>query len=416
MLSAAVASLIFFQFRVPLFGETLSLNLADPFALLALAAVVSHFVNTHTLPVWRWREFNRMLLAISVLLLFAFIYGARTIGVTPWAFGNRLVGWLVLLGYLCIGPLTISYLGMRGIRRFFETLVVTASIVVLSCTFVRWMGMGEKILNFEGYAGNRNAFAFQMLACSVLLVAFFQYQARQAQRLPKLLWRNRLFVFFHGLILAGLSFSASRAGIGTAVILFVFVWITRLTDRRMLLFSLLWAVVLIGSVWIWDLPQFGHTRIIGPLAVVSESSDLARLMAIRYGMEMWLDSPFLGAGLGVFIERSSLWFKQPLVIHCTPVWILVEFGLVGALVLFTAFCRLCLFAYRQRSTTPYVCRAVFLLLGVFAIFGTVHEIFYQRIFWLILGACLALPFHSPLSPRAPANLAKFSDAKPLVRS
>jgi hypothetical protein len=33
-----------------------------------------------------------------------------------------------------------------------------------------------------------------------------------------------------------------------------------------------------------------------------------------------------------------------------------------------------------------------MLLGVFAVFCVAHEIFYQRLFWLVLGALLAKPF------------------------
>lgn len=117
------------------------------------------------------------------------------------------------------------------------------------------------------------------------------------------------------------------------------------------------------------------------------------------GLEMWRDAPLLGAGLGVFIEKSPLWFEKPIIIHCTPIWILAEFGLAGALILFTAFFRLWAFTWRARlirfGKEKHL--AIFMLLGVFAIFGAVHEIFYQRIFWLILGACLALPFHATLS-------------------
>ncbi|MDR1350402.1 MAG: O-antigen ligase family protein [Zoogloeaceae bacterium] len=438
MLSIVATGLVFFQFHVVLFGETLNLNLADPFALLALAATVSHCISARAPLVWRWREFNKTLLVISVLLLFAFVYGARTIGVTSWALGGRLIGWLVLLGYLCIGPLTVSCLGMRGMRRLFETLVVMAGIVVLSCVLVRCLalaGWADNLIpgNFEGYAGNRNAFAFQMLACSVLLIAFSQYQARQARRLPRLLNRNRLLVFFHGLILTGLVLSASRAGIGAGVVLFLFVWAARLVDRRMLLSSIMWAA-LIWMILVWVLPWLA-AWVLGNAALVKnadavnrlarlqsgfshESSNLVRWETIRHGLEMWLDSPFLGVGLGVFIEKSMLWFGRPTVIHSTPVWILVEFGLVGAFILFMAFFRLCVFAWRSRQAASRFDRAVFMLLGVFAVFGAVHEIFYQRIFWLALGACLALPLHASFVPYAPnsGNPRKFPDARSPVRS
>jgi hypothetical protein len=44
-----------------------------------------------------------------------------------------------------------------------------------------------------------------------------------------------------------------------------------------------------------------------------------------------------------------------------------------------------------------------MLLLVFLIFGLVHEIFYQRIFWLILGAAMALPGYSSLELKKTSN-------------
>jgi hypothetical protein len=91
-----------------------------------------------------------------------------------------------------------------------------------------------------------------------------------------------------------------------------------------------------------------------------------------------------------------LWHGDPIVIHSTPVWILADFGLLGALVLGAIYVRMLLFSCKRSSrAAPF--RAVAMILGIFAIFGLVHEIFYQRTFWLALGICLALPFRPPSS-------------------
>jgi len=49
-------------------------------------------------------------------------------------------------------------------------------------------------------------------------------------------------------------------------------------------------------------------------------------------------------------------------------------------------------------------RAAVMLLGVFVIFSLVHEIFYQRIFWLVLGLCLAMPYRDRLPKKLPKIL------------
>jgi hypothetical protein len=171
----------------------------------------------------------------------------------------------------------------------------------------------------------------------------------------------------------------------TGAILFVTAWIARLSDRRMLVLSVVFAII------VWGLPQL----FVGPAmeaiqsAFSREVSNQERWETIIRGFHMWLESPWLGAGLGVFIERSAEWFKQPLVIHSTPVWILAEFGLLGAGIFVGGFVMLARFLLRSGSASA-ACRIVAMSLLVFVIFGLVHEIFYQRIFWLVLGAALAV--------------------------
>jgi hypothetical protein len=415
--STATAILVFFQLHVPLLGGVFALNLADAFALIALAAVVSHSIGARVFPAWRVPGFNKMLLAVSALLLFAFAHGLPVIGVTQWALAGRLTGWLVLLGYLAIGVLTIAYLGFSGMRRFLETLVITACVIVIVQVLLRWGAASGWIAaagiphNFEGYAGNRNAFAFQMLACSALLIAWSQpcRKIRQGLRASHLVAPSRkweiFFILAHGLILAALLFSGSRAGIGTGVALLVLAGAAGLGDRRVLLQSvicagLIWMFVVMGLPLLSHAinalgghPAPGNPGVGAALKIVSVASDAERWETLRRGLEMWRDAPLLGAGLGVFIEKSTLWSERAIVIHSTPVWILAEFGLLGALLLIALFARLLVFACRHRFRSPAY-RAVVLLLAAFAIFGQAHEIFYQRIFWLVLGICLALPFPS----------------------
>jgi uncharacterized membrane protein YbhN (UPF0104 family) len=416
-LSMATAILVFFQIHLPLFGGEIALNLADPFAIVSLAVVVAYAINERALPVWRIPGFNKMLLAMTLLLVFSFVWGVRTIGVTQWALTGRLIGWLLLLGYVSIGVLTISWLGRQGMRRFLETFVITAGTVVISCAVVRWMIYSgwldiEFPHNFEGYAGNRNAFAFQMLICAGLFFAWSSHQRKTLERLRAMrsilssLYDRRyaIFGFFHGAVLAGLLFSGSRAGVGTILLLlFVSVVFAGLTDRKVLMQSLAHGFAIYLSFTLISLFSFGLQGVhqIDTRFSASAASNIEHLESIRHGLMTWKNQPFFGAGLGVSLEESTLWHGDPIVIHSTPVWILADFGLLGALILGTIYVGMLLFSCRRLSGAPPY-RAVVLILGIFAVFSLVHEIFYQRIFWLILGACIALPFRPQIPYRKPS--------------
>ncbi len=416
-LITATAVLIFFQIHFPLYGGVVNLNLADGFAILALTTVATLSLYTRKLPRWLIPKFNLLLLGVSILLLFAFLNGIQTIGITQWALVSRLLGWLILLGYLCIGILTISYLGRVGVWRFIETMIATVVVIVLFHILMRWLVSSGWIdssnvtVNFEGFSGNRNAFAFQLLTCSVLLLAYTRDHIKGSSQFN--VRNDFLLAAVFGVILAGLAFAGSRAGILSGLILIAISTFTGFANRRLVFRGVIYAFIL-WVIFVWFLPWVSQVtgnmsaqnmpvQIAVQSSLSNVNSSLERLESIRRGFEMWRDSPWLGAGLGVFVETSQQWSKHPIVIHSTPVWMLAEFGLLGAGILIAMLIRILIAIMRNDLDKPGN-RAVIMLLAVFVTFSLVHEIFYQRIFWLALGLCLALPFHDRSPPTSRYNL------------
>ena len=413
VLATMTAALVFFQVHVDFLGATINLNFADPFAILALAAVAAHVATTRHPPAWRVSHANLALVLMSALLVYGFLNGARQIGITQWALAARLLGWLVLLGYLCAGYLMSANAGAHGRRRLFETMIATGAFIVVLQILLRWLGQPDIFTgllhkpNFEGYAANRNAFAFQMLVCCALLLAYSSVQARLHKSAsirsthgggkgeigvairtvlgPTRLW---LYSLLLSVALAGLLLSASRAGLITCAVLIIAAWVTGLAERRVI------AQGVIAAVLIWQSPQIAQwvvsfapwDAIQGPVS--PEASNVDRWRSIIGGLELWSDHPLLGAGLGVFIENNLRSFGHPLVVHSTPVWILAEFGLLGAGIFGWIFYLLGRHALERGTRSPQR-RVVAMLLLSFAIFSLAHEILYQRIFWLVLGAALA---------------------------
>lgn len=395
ILGMVVAVAVFFQVHLSLPGGVVNLNLADPFAILALAAVGLHALFSRQTPAWRIKHFNLALGAISLLLLLGFLRGWLEIGVTQWALGGRLLGWLVLLGYLSAGYLIVANIGAHGLRRLAETLVASAAVVVMLQASLRlldhWgVNTGAQLApNFEGYASNRNAFAFQLLAVMALLLGYSQVYARYSVRMcrPTRAW---IFSVLLGIVLAGLMWTASRAGLLVGLMVLLVAGIGRLADRRMLGWGLIFAAILWAAVWLGA--QSAPVQSVPVQGAFSgDYSDQERWATLTHALELWQESPIIGAGLGVFIAKSSAWLGHPQVIHNTPLWILTEFGLVGVAVMGWAFFLLVRHAIRFDTLQP-ARRILLLLIMAFAIFSFAHEIFFQRIFWFVLGAVLARPF------------------------
>lgn len=425
ILGMVTAVAVFFQFHATLpGGGVINLNFADPFAILALAAVSLHSLFSRRLPVWRINRFNLALGLISLLLLLGFIHGWMSIGITQWALGGRLLGWLALLGYLSAGYLISANAGAHGLRRFSETLLATAVVVILQQALIRllvaWGYFPDLHLTFrfEGYAGNRNAFAFQLLVVMAILLGYSTLYGRHSAILRGSAIRHWVIAFMLGTLLTGLAWSLSRAGILTGAILLAVAAYWRLAERKIIVRSLLFAAMLWSAVWlsgqvhptVTSQPQAptltsqpqASTLTSQPQAPTQsdssrDASNQERWNTFVHAAELWRQSPIFGVGLGVFNAKSPAWFGYPQVIHNTALWFLAEFGVVGLIVMGWIFFQLTRYAIVAQG--PRLVRhALLLLLLAFALFSCVHEIFYQRIFWLVLGALLARPFSAKAAP------------------
>jgi uncharacterized membrane protein YbhN (UPF0104 family) len=403
---------VFFQVYITLPGGVVNVNLADPFAILALAAVVLHCVFNREWPNWRLLRFNQALLVLSLLLILGFVRGWLEIGITQWALGGRLIGWLILLGYLSAGYILLIHAGRHGLRRLVETMAATAAMVVLAQMMLRVLvhwGLNLSVYiapNFEGYAGNRNAFAFQLLTSMVLLLAYTKIFSRYVDRGG---WKHALLIpLMLGAMSVGLVWSGSRAGLAVGAMLLVVASIG-FSDRKTIVRGMLVAAFL------WALSYFATLESAGGLLVQSavqstmqstvqstmqstvqstvqstfsgDYSDTERWATFTHAFDLWRESPLLGAGLGVFIAKSATWLGHPQVIHSTPLWVLAEFGLLGVAVFGWLVWMFCCYFWRERASPIY--RALLMLLAAVSVFSLAHEIFYQRIFWLVLGALLA---------------------------
>lgn len=408
MLGMGVVALMFFQVHVPLAGTILNVNLGDPFALLAFAAVALTLLQARKLPAWRLDGFNGWLIFFTVALIVACAVGIFRFGITPWAVGNKLMGWLVLLGYLFAGYLLVTQHRSVLLRVVEIALTIIFAIVWFKIVIRLTPWLPELALreapNFEGFSGNRNAFSFQLCAVLALTLGYLGTFLK--------LYRAR-FVALAAMMIAiatlllGVMLSGSRTAIVVATVLLA---LSLLFQRRTRWF-VVGSIVLSLAFWVLgtiDLSGlFSHNPAFSsrPSAVAVQSgistpeSDTHRWNANITGLKMWMDSPLLGAGLGGFLHQSQANFGFPLIIHSTPIWLLTEFGLLG----FIAMAWALYIGFRHvRGLHPYRLSARdaawVLLMICFALFCQLHEMLYQRALWFFIGALLARPLTRHLFP------------------
>jgi len=400
ILPLTAAVFVLFQIYVPIGSGLLNVNLADPVVILGGSLFVLRAVAKRQWPQWRVSHVNLFALLATLALGYALLLGAWRFGWTNWALVNRFVGWFVLLAYAATGALITSIGDIRALRIFTLTAVGAAvGIIVIDVTLVVAHTAGWHTGSLvtpgaiSGFAQNRNAFALQLLMILGGVVVFLE--GKRARHLV-------FATFFAALWLAG-----SRSGwISLVCLLAAAVYFGRATAAEILAAAVAavgFAATLIlishinfglhgGGSWSNNLPDL----------LPEPTSTAERVESLSRGWSLFVSHPFFGAGLGAFnhldIRTGS---GVPLVIHSTALWLLAELGLVGFLV-FAIFGFYVWFTEWRRPTPDLAAALVIFCFLSFAIMSGPADMMYQRTFWLIVGAALAVPRASPSEHDAPA--------------
>jgi hypothetical protein len=420
------AVLMFFQLRMPTGGGELTVNIADLIALTSLG-LAPYFLWTHrhTLPLPRLLLIG--LTAVSLVLLAALVYGYSRFGWTSWAFVNRGLGWLIILGYVATG-FAITMTTDRQRRVILSAFVATgATIALLQIGLLLGALIGIKFhpdvfsLPLKGYAGNTNAFAVQMIMTGSAAIA--------AWHLGLFGRRDYLLPLILSLVGAAIYFCHSRAGLGMFAIMLGTMMIFPAGRRRELLPALLWPIAaLLLSTQLYDIyivmQQVGariaaffafatsssvtdqayihQLSLLLQVSMERQSGDLERWTSITDGWAMWLERPIFGNGLGAYMHHHLSATGGPLIIHSVPVWLLAETGLIGLFVVGGTCAALLIHAYRHVRHPAAAGWAVGLLIAMvcMAAGAAVHDFFFQRSFWFLLGLFAALPHGDRAAPRA----------------
>jgi len=396
----AAAMFVVFQVRLPTGTGFMTVNLADPIVIIG-ALTLAALAHTAGLrgDIWRVPGLNNSLGVATIALSLAFLHGWVAFGVTDWALYNRLLGWLILICYLLTGALVTVVIGRIGLTALLRTYLMACCTVVmielcirlwghsLSLDFLKW---GYQ--SFYGMVGNPNAFGFQLvLALAIGLPAGSLWGGRHGPTIKSVVF---------GIILAGIWFAGSRASVialGCLVALLFWVKLERSNVRHMMAALIVAAGIVAVTYAIINVVKPlnserhllpGNFDNVGSLTYVQPD----RARSIAGGLEMFKSHPLLGAGLGAFMHSEVEATGMPLVIHSSYLWLLAEMGILG----FLAFMLMPVSVLKALWLTKtwkgdWMFTAALGCLVVFAVMSLVHDMLYQRAFWLLAGATLALP-------------------------
>jgi len=378
----ATATAVLFQIYVPSGAGYLSVNLADPLAVISAGLFGWMVVQGRLTPVWRLAHLPWWVAALTLVIILSFVHGWFQFGVTSWAWQNRLIGWFLLLAFGATGALIVSFAGQAGLRLLAASFVASnAAIALLEVMFILMAGLDIPRLDpswltpIQGFLQNRNAFSFALLIAICAL--------------PLCDARLRRWAF--PVLLAALWFAGSRAGLGALVVVLALAWWLQVITSRSLGVAIGASAFIVGVVLtLPGLLPIGSIAARSSVVVFMtspETSNIERLYSLREAWRMFAECPLIGAGLGAFMAEQTR-IAKPLVIHSTAMWLLAETGLLGFLIFAAAGLQIAASEFRQNDQVSKVT----ILIGVtFVVMSTVHELLYQRIFWLFLGATLACP-------------------------
>ncbi|WP_374466567.1 lysylphosphatidylglycerol synthase domain-containing protein [Ferrovibrio sp.] len=402
------AILLFFQIRIPTEGSELTVNAADILALTGLGLLL--------LLAWTRRSFSPLppwlvwsMLAISLLLLLSLGVGYLNFGSNSWALMNRGFGWIVILGYVALGAMLALIpqpnMPAHALRIFALTGVTIATLQVVLTFYSVFAGVLPEdafTVPLRGYAGNSNAFAFQLMMTAACVIAI-TWANSSDRHLPL---RNIALT----LICAATYYSHSRAGFGMLIILLlVMVIFSQPEKRRQTIGSAVWVMMayllltlaphIIAAIRL-AIPEIAIPGNLGASflaqSLVRNSSDSERWMTIIQGWDMWLDAPLIGKGLGAYVQSRTDADQIFLVIHSIPIWLMAETGLAG-LLLVTIVLLLMIkaaFQYLASPATSAWGMGLLLILAGTTAAGLVHDFFFQRSFWFLLGLFVAAAIHT----------------------
>lgn len=411
LLAIPCVILCFFRTEIAVMNNTVSITPADFFSLFFVFVLIGNLLENRM-----EKTLKRFFIFFSILFLYfagSFGYGFFQFGFSKWAFYNRLVGSIVLLGFVYAGYL-LGTLTSREVQRksFFLCWMIGGYLVIfflvqgfLGFGYPTYGVLGEGNLfekfsyfRFSGPGANPETFAFSA-GIMVSLLFFYGHKGFLGEKL-----------LFPVLFVFSLALGMTRSMVGLFCFLLIlvpsFITISKPGARKKLAAVLLVALVLsqcFGLIFQGNKQAPAGIKIEAALqdhsphamekkpfqefdspdSVVAEEM---RRLAWTLFKENWV----FGSGLGGLHSKAGEKFDRPVTLENSFLLYLTDTGIVGILLMSSmAYWLYTLAAPQARGRNGL--RIYFLGVSGFVVaFSIFFDISFQRFLWIWVGFFVAM--------------------------
>lgn len=362
--------------------QHLRFGLADVCLFLGLVFGVARIrVRREAWGVW-------LLALVLVFTVGLFVSAASTGSLSTYVFLNKGVGLLILLAaYLMITTEVTEWRHVRSILRVFVIGVSLQNVLALAAMMASYLaGMKFSFVNYgnerlSGMMYDPNAYGGLLVTALVFNIVGSSGAVPITRGLGRLLCNITLVV--------GIGFTFSRSA-----------WMALAASWIMYLVLRPWPALKMLAVLSTAVPVIGLFVAIGavsPARMLDRPDTIDdRLRLIDHSVAQFEKHPVVGMGLGMFRETEGL------IVHNTPLWFLVDFGLTG-LGVFLGFLGWSFLSGMKTcpatppEAKPYVHAILAANAGMLGLSMGI-EAFYQRHWWLcfaLIAACQVAAKRAP---------------------
>ena len=324
---------------------------------------------------------TRIVLGKSVILPFMFVF--YEIVSCAWAF-NQEVAISQLITQLQLFVLFFfSYIYIKKVGRLedYYNAIYLSGIVLIFYSFYVYGGLsGFLALMSTGHRmgdliGNQNTYG--LVFANAALVALYYFFFNNEKR----------HVLFAGLLIFFGFSSGSKKVAFLLLIGLLFLILSKYGIRKLFKVLIYSFVSLLVGWMLIHLPIFSTIleRLESYLSVTGNISDNIRAELIRYGLELFMENPFLGYGL----NNYHLFHWSGVYSHNNYIEVLVSLGIIGFIIYYSVFINSAfVLIMKRKNLKPIHFLLAFSILSSFVFdYGMVQ--FYSKDIWIFMGVMLA---------------------------